>query len=493
MAAALTVGVLVRPAAARAQIGQDEFAQRRAALAARMGDGVFLAIGGEEPAEDYLIFNQRSPFLYLAGFNEPSAALVIVKRGGAVTRTILFVQPKDPSRETWTGTRVGVAGVQPLTGMEGRPSSAMRATVDSVLGEIATGTFYVAADQSPQHGFQSGEGQLIQALRAAHAGIQMGDGGDLIDHLRGHKSAVELELLRKSAEITAIAQREAMKLIEPEMNEFEVQALIEYTFRRNGADRPSFSTIVGSGPNSTTLHYSADDRFMRAGDLVVMDIGSSYRGYSADVTRTVPVSGTFTADQRALYQVVRDAQAAGERQARPGTRARVMSDSASAVLAAGLTRLGLIESPDATYDCREEGGRQCRQLSLYYFHALGHGIGLDVHDPDQYYETGVLAPGSAFTIEPGVYVRGNLLDIIPQTPRNRVMVEKIRAAVMRFADTGIRIEDDYLITDAGLEWISRAPREIAEVEAMMRETFAGPAPRDSVKVNWYRRGPGARD
>jgi len=282
-----------------------------------------------------------------------------------------------------------------------------------------------------------------------------------------------------------------MRAIEPGMYEFEIQSLIEYTFRRNGADRPSFSTIVGSGPNSTTLHYNADDRLMNAGEVVVMDIGASYRGYAADVTRTVPVNGTFTADQRAIYQIVRDAQAAAERQAKPGAKAELMSDSASAVLAAGLTRLGLIESPTATYDCGTAQQRQqCAQLDLYYMHGLGHGIGLEVHDPDQFYFKGTLGTGSAFTIEPGIYVRENVLEILPKTPRNEALAEKLRPAVTKFRNIGVRIEDDYLITDQGLEWISRAPRELNEVEALMREALAGAPKRDSGKLEWYKRTAG---
>ena len=151
-----------------------------------------------------------------------------------------------------------------------------------------------------------------------------------------------------------------------------------------------------------------------------------------------------------------------------------MSDSASAVLAAGLTRVGLIESPTATYDCgNAQQPQQCAQLELYYMHGLGHGIGLEVHDPDQFYFTGALATGSAFTIEPGIYVRENLLEILPKSQRNDALIAKIRPAVEKFKNVGIRIEDDYLMTDQGLEWISRAPREINEVEAMMRETLAG--------------------
>ena len=199
------------------------------------------------------------------------------------------------------------------------------------------------------------------------------------------------------------------------MNEFEIQALVEYIFRRNGADRPAYASIVGSGPNSTTLHYNRDDRFMQAGDVIVMDVAATYRGYAADITRSFPVSGTWTPEQRAVYQIVRDAQSAAERQARPGNKAKQMSDSALAVIQAGLAKLGLIESTTATYECGSANSpKQCPQWSLYYMHGLGHGIGLDVHDPDQYYFTGIINPGSAFTIEPGIYVRDNLLDILPQ-------------------------------------------------------------------------------
>jgi len=309
--------------------------------------------------------------------------------------------------------------------------------------------------------------------------------------LRGTKSPAELDLIRKAVDITVEAQRNAMRAIEPGMNEFEIQSLIEYTFRRNGADRPSFATIVGSGPNSTTLHYNADDRFMNAGEVVVMDVGASYRGYAADVTRTVPVSGTFSGDQRAIYQIVRDAQTAAERQAKLGAKATLMSDSAAATIAAGLVRLGLIESPTATYDCGSaQQPQQCGQIELYYMHGLGHGIGLEVHDPEQFYFTGTIAAGSAFTIEPGIYVRENLLEILPKTSRNTALIAKIRPAVEKFRNIGVRIEDDYVVTPQGVEWISRAPREAAEVEAMMRETLAGAVKRDSTKVEWYRRTAG---
>ena len=216
----------------------------------------------------------------------------------------------------------------------------------------------------------------------------------------------ELALERKAIDITVRAQHDAISAIRPGVNEFEIQALIEYTFRRNGADRPSFATIVGSGPNSTALHYSANDRFMQAGDVVVMDIGASYRGYAADVTRTVPVSGTFTPEQRAMYQVVRDAQHAAELVAKLGVTSRADGRGGEQrCLSAGLAKLGLIESPDGVFDrgaanAAGDVAAGCSQLSLFYFHALGHAIGLEVHDPTSF----TIAPGNTFTSSPGIYV-----------------------------------------------------------------------------------------
>lgn len=473
---------LLAATSAGAQITNAEYAQRRDSLAARIPGGVIVALGAPEPAHDYLSFFQEENFFYLTGLREPDAALVIVKKDGRVSPT-LFVQPKDPGREVWTGNRIGAQGVSATLGIPGRSYEDFQKTVDSIL---ATGTpLYVIGDVGGEDSdFLSRDAQLIAAIREHYPNLQITNATPLVMRLRGRKSAAELELIRRSVEITVIAQREAMAAAEPGMNEFELQALIEYTFRRNGADRPSFSTIVGSGPNSTTLHYNADDRFLNAGEVIVMDIGASYRGYSADVTRTIPVNGTFSPEQRAVYQIVRDAQAAAERQAKVGGSGRTMSDSADAVLAAGLTRLGLIESPNATYDC--EGGGRCPQMRMFYMHGLGHGIGLEVHDPDQYYG-GAIAIGSAFTVEPGIYVRANALDVLPDTPRNRAMIAKLRPALEKYRNIGVRIEDDYIVTEKGVEWISRAPREMAEIEQLMKGSYAGPGKRDPALVEAYRK------
>jgi Xaa-Pro aminopeptidase len=164
-----------------------------------------------------------------------------------------------------------------------------------------------------------------------------------------------------------------------------------------------------------------------------------------------------------------------------------MTDSATATLAAGLTRLGLIEAPAAAYDC-ELGGQaaRCPQHMLYYMHGLGHGIGLEVHDPDQYYFAQKIAPGSAFTIEPGIYVRADVLDVLPDTPANRALAAKLRLTVQKYRNVGVRIEDDYVATETGVEWISRAPREIDEIEALMKVPYTGPAKRNAALVDSYR-------
>jgi len=475
-----------------AQVPSAEYATRRAELAERIQNGILLAFGSPEPEEDFLSFNQNSQFRYLTGFNEPAAALVMLVRNGKITSTpILFVEPSDPAREVWTGHRLGVQGVRTALALDGRNVATLPGVIDSLIALDNALSLRVVGGYDPRDEKTTPDEQALAAFLKNHPGTNVQSANADVETLRRVKTAAELDLIRRAVNITVVAQRDAMRLIEPGMNEFEVQALIEYDFRRNGADRPSFSTIVGSGPNSTTLHYNANDRFIEANDVIVMDIGASYRGYAADVTRTVPASGTFSAAQRDIYSAVRAAQAAAEAAAKVNVPGRALTDAANASLDASLAKLGLIEAPGATYDCGS--GSPCTQRSLYYMHGLGHGIGLDVHDPGAAAGTLPLVPGTAFTIEPGIYVRSNLLSIIPDTPQNRAMIAKIRPAVQKYANIGVRIEDDYIVTPTAVEWISRAPREINEVEAMMKEKWTGPSPRDPATVEAYRstgrRGP----
>ena len=486
----LVLLTLLAVAPIAAQVPRAEYAARQDSLAASMSDGVLIALGGHEPVEDFLSFYPAPSFFYLTGVTEPDAVLVMVKRRAVVALT-LFVQPRDPAREAWTGTRLGTDGMKRTTGIPSRTIDQLLPTLDSLLA--TGGTLSVIGDLSG-NGFTTRDEQFVESLQHDHPNMRVVEANPLVEHLRMRHSASELALERKAIDITLRAQHDAISSIHPGVNEFEIQALIDHTFRRNGADRPSFSTIVGSGPNSTALHYTANDRFMQAGDVVVMDIGASYRGYAADVTRTVPVSGTFTPEQRAVYQVVRDAQHAAELTAKLGVTSAEMDEAASKGLSAGLARLGLIESVDGAYDsgsagCRRRVAAGCSELSLFYIHALGHAIGLEVHDPTSF----IIAAGNTFTLEPGIYVRPTVLDELPDTPRNKAMIAKLRPAVQRYANIGVRIEDDYFVTDAGVEWISRGPREASEIEQMMRTRASVPAARDSSIVNWYRQtDPGIR-
>ena len=472
---------------------QREYAQRRIDLASHLPDGVLVVFGAHEPAQDYVPFEQAPSFTYLTGFREPEAALVMIREKGTVEYPTMFVLPRQPKAEVFTGPRIGVDGIRNLTGIRGRQSSDLFKVLDSlantgrpllVVGEVSE------RSEDGITGALTADEQFVDRLRKKHPTLKILQVNDLVEQLRGVKSPTELTLIRNAVDITARALRQVIPTIKPGQNEFELQALIEYTFRRNGADRPSFATIVGSGPNSTTLHYDHNNRFIGAGDLVVMDVGASFKGYAGDLTRTVPASGVFSTEQRAIYQLVRDAQKAAERQVTVGAASHLMTDSANAVLANGLTKLRLIESPEATYDCNTgPQPRQCLQLQLYYMHGLGHGIGLEVHDPEQFYYSGRIQPGSAFTIEPGVYVREHVLEELPDTPRNKDIANRLRAAVATYKNIGVRIEDDYIVSTLGVEWLSQVPREIAEIEAMMKAGSPGIAPRDDMRVDKYRTVP----
>ena len=318
------------------QVPESEYAQRRAALAARLPENaVLLALGAREPREDFMTFVQTPRFWYLTGYLEPDAALLVVKRGGEVATT-LFVLPRDPAREAWTGARLGAEGAAQAH-RHARPprhrAAAPRSTARSPARRRST-----PSPTSTRAPTSAPTTSTSPRSSAAIPGSSSSNLAEDVDSLRSRHSAAELALLKQAIDITVDAQRAALGLIAPGKNEYEVQAIIEYTFREAGAERPGFATIAGSGPNATSLHYSANDRPMAAGDLIVMDIGASWRGYTADVTRTAPVSGTFTTEQRALYQVVRDAQAAAERQAKLGASPLAMDDSANAALTAGLAR-----------------------------------------------------------------------------------------------------------------------------------------------------------
>jgi Xaa-Pro aminopeptidase len=257
------------------------------------------------------------------------------------------------------------------------------------------------------------------------------------------KSPAELRLLQKAIDATVMAHVEAMKSCQPEMYEYELQAVIEYCFTRNGAAYQGFPTIVGSGPNSCILHYEADRRKMENGDVVVMDIGAEYEGYSADITRTIPVNGTFSPAQREIYEIVLKAQQESIKEFKPGAMPQAPSQKAYDIIAEGLMRLGIIKDK--------------AEARTYYMHGLSHHIGLDVHDPGPYgspYE-----PGMILTDEPGIYIPAG-------SPCDK-----------KYWNIGVRIEDDVLITPEGNTVVTAgAPKTIQEIESLMKKQGLGNLP-----------------
>lgn len=486
-AAALLLALVTAPA--ESQIAPREYAARRDTVAAHLGDGALLAFGATAPADDEANQHQLPSFSYLTGYPRMDAAFVMIVRGGRPVFQMLYEPPTDPRLALYNGFRPDSAELARRTGLGLAQMDQLRPLLDSVAGD---GALYVVSDVHTRDAFDSDTltrgRRFVQDFWAAHPAVAVHSADLLLDSLRVRKSPAEIALLRQAVAISVQGQRAAMGRVKPGLNEGEIEALTDYTFRVAGASGPSFHAIIGSGSNSTSYHYRANDRVMQAGDVVVVDIGALYQGYAGDVTRTLPVSGKYTADQLAIYRIVRQAQAAAEQLARPGATVAAGDSAIRAVEARELARLGLIESPDATFDppwadpatcARAPAPISCHQAFLYQAHGPGHGIGLEVHDAGgySYSPTGRFQEGEVFTIEPGIYISTALLEMLADTPKNRQFIARVRAAVARYNHTGIRIEDDFLVTAGGAEWLSRAPREPAEIEATMRSAGRAPATR----------------
>ena len=489
-AAALVVAALtVAPTPLAAQIPDAEYAARRDSLAARMGTGALVAFGAPDFVGHQFEMRQLAAFDYLTGFREPDAALVMVRDDGALRSTLFTLTPTVRS-QLYDGFRETPSAIEARTGLHVRPLGELEPFVDSLV-EAGLPLFelrdFRSADYAARDTLTRGA-SFVARLEARHPGLEVTDLHRAVMAMRARKSPAEVALLRRAIDITADAHRVALETVRPGAWEYQVEAAIEHAFRSAGADGPSFSSIVGSGPNATTLHYVRNDRRMRAGEVVVMDIGAAVDGYAADITRTVPVDGRFTPEQREIYALVLAAQKAAEAAAAPGAPASSSLEASRRIRLEGLARLGLIEAVDATFDppwpvdC-DASPDACLQGTLWMIHGISHGIGLEVHDPASFYAgDGSYQPGDVFTIEPGIYVSTRALDLLPDTPKNRAFVAAVREAAARYDNVGVRIEDDYLVTDTGVERLSTgAPREIEEIEAAMapdRAAGGGGTPRE---------------
>jgi Xaa-Pro aminopeptidase len=457
------------------QISLSEYAARRAELVRTIDSGVVLAFGEVEPVVLWPTFFQNPHFQYLTGLSESDAILVMVKRNGATTSTI-FVPNRTRSQQRWVGKRTPVADMQANSGVRGRNISEFKPMIDSLARTRLT--FYIvpdnrAADYVYEDSLSRGR-RFLSDLRAARPWLVTSSLDSVVNRMRAKKSPVEIALLRRATQISARGHREAMKALAPGCGENEIQAVLDGTFRRLGGDRPGYGSIVGGGRNATILHYMEDNDVLNDGDLLLIDAATSFDHYSSDITRTLPVNGRFSPAQRDIYQIVREAQEAWVRAVKPGVSVEVADAAGRAVVERGLARLGLIEAVGATFDgppgaCLPTG---CLQVDLYAIHGYGgHGIGLDVHDPAQYYTPSGFGVGDVFTVEPGIYIDPDDIAALPDTPRNRALRAKIGPAVEKYKWIGVRIEDDYALTESGLEHLSSGvPREMNEIEALMRET-----------------------
>jgi Xaa-Pro aminopeptidase len=466
----LIVTLLALASDAAAQITPAEYAARRDSLAARIGHGVVLAFGAREPVDDMGLFRQLPAFNYLTGFQEVDAAFLMTVRNGRVADAMLFAPARDPRMQLYNGFLPESAAVVRTLGLGLRVMDHLRPTFNARVAEgLPVFNLHDVATRDAMGDSLTRGRQFLQGLpapRNAHA---------ILDSIRVRKSPAEIALLRKAVDITMQGFAAALQAIAPGKTEAVVQSTAEHAWRLAGADGPAYGGIVGSGPNSTSYHYRAGQRVMQPGEVVVMDMGAMYQGYAADVTRSAPITGKWTADQRAIYNIVLDAQRAAEQVTRAGVRVAVGDSAVRAVEAQGLAKLGLIESADATFDppwgsnC-ERRPLSCKQVYLFMAHGLGHGIGLEVHDAGgySYSPTGYFQVGEVFTIEPGIYISTKLLDMLPDTPKNRAFINRVRPMVERYNNIGIRIEDDYIVTPNGLEWISKGPRTADEIEAAMK-------------------------
>ena len=415
-----------------------------------MGPGVAVipsapvAIRNNDVEHDY---RQDSDLYYLTGFDEPESVLVLSSEHKE-HRTVLFVRERDPERETWDGPRAGTDGAVKTYGADAAfPIEQLSAKLPDYLTDVARLIYRVSVDRVF-------DAMLFDALdavrRKARGGViaprEIIDRSTTLHELRIRKDGDEIALMLHAASITRDAHVAAMRLAKPGRYEYEVEAEINRIFRAAGCERPAYGSIVGSGPNATILHHRRNDRQMQEGDLLLIDAGCEWGYYASDVTRTFPVSGTFTDAQRTLYQVVLDAQLAAIAATKPGATLTDVHNASVRVLTQGLIDLGIIAGPldDAITNER---------FKPFYMHRTSHWLGMDVHDVGDYYadkKPRPLEPGFVLTVEPGLYV-------------------SVNAAVdPKWRGIGIRIEDDVLVTDTGCRNLTAdIPKTIQELEALL--------------------------
>ncbi|HVA33213.1 MAG TPA: aminopeptidase P N-terminal domain-containing protein [Candidatus Baltobacteraceae bacterium] len=403
-------------------------------------------------------FRQNSDFHYLTGFDEPDAVLVLAPEHGE-HRSVLFLRTRDREREIWDGARLGVERACEAIGVDAAypidelaqrlPEYLVGAsTLHYLLGADASmdATVYAAIDVAREKTRQHG--------RAPHTFVEP---GSIVHEMRLIKDDAETATLRRAAQITQTGFVSAMCATAPGLWEYEIQAILENEYRRNGAQSPAYESIVASGDNATTLHYVANHRRLANGELLLVDSGCELDCYASDVTRTWPVDGRFTAEQRAIYDIVLGAQEAAIARVRPGIAVTEFHDTAVRTITQGLLDIGLLSGS------LDENLEQ-KHYRTYYMHGTGHWLGLDVHDAgakrDANDEPVRLRPGMVTTVEPGIYVRRDV------------------DCDERFKGIGVRIEDDVLVTAQGHDVLTAGiPKHVDELEALVGSAASAAAAR----------------
>lgn len=443
---------------------QSELAMRRKKVAQAMADNSMLILFSADSkiySNDVdFYYRQENNLYYLTRLRQNGATLVMTKNGENVSE-VLFLPKRNPQFETWNGRMYSNEDATRISG------------ITKIIDARYLGDFVksVKANES----FTSKDGEFSMANSPANIYLVQGNPKEFVKEnkiaqdltnydvrnaspifakLRLIKSPYEIAMLQHSVDITTEALMRSMGMIGRANYEYEVQAEVEYTFRRRNADYWGYPSIVGCGPNATTLHYIESQGEVKKGDLMLMDVGAEYEHYTADVTRTFPVNGKFTKEQAEIYQIVYDAQEAAAKELKPGGTFNAASEAARKVIAEGLFKLGLITDKNSG------------QERIWYMHGWGHWLGMNVHDVGNY--SGTLQEGMVTTNEPGIYIRENALDYLPDTPSNREFIAKVRPVYEKYKNIGVRIEDDMLITKNGVKWMTdELPRSITDVEAFM--------------------------
>jgi Xaa-Pro aminopeptidase len=427
------------------------FAERRRRILLEMADrggGIALFFSAPE-IDSSQSYRQDSDLYYVTGCQE-SNVVCLLTTANLEARFVLFLEPRDAAAELWTGVRIGIEGAKSMLGAD---AAYPIAELENVLPEyLQTDTVFCRFDR----GDVLNE-RLLRLMRRARSNAgrrapsptALQDIGCLLDDLRTIKNEEEQQILRTAGEITSEAHRQAMQSTRPGQYEYEVQAVVEYNFLRQGASHEAYPSIVGSGPNATTLHYEANSRRMVDGDLLLIDAGAQYKSYAMDLTRTMPVNGRFTLPQRKVYTVVLAALEAAVAQVRPGNTLETVHDAAVRVITAGLVELGLLQGD---VDELITAGA----FKRFYMHATSHWVGLDVHDRGRYQVDGAwrpLEPGMVLSVEPGIYIA---------EPISSAVGEEVYESI------GVRIEDTVLVTPDGCEVLTAtAPKDPDAIEALM--------------------------